>query len=117
MTSTGVRSGLLLTLLGAFLIMRTITQDHTGRTLVDRLLGRPATAGGVAHTATQIAPLPTRAEQKKQIAKLGYVTDNVVGSVGTTKAVTGPAVKLPSFGNRFFGALQSEPSLIQSLLP
>lgn len=39
-------SGLLLALLGAFLISRTITRDSTGRTLIDRLLGKQALPPG-----------------------------------------------------------------------
>jgi hypothetical protein len=34
--------GLLLLVLGIFLITRTVTQDATGRTLIDRVLGKPA---------------------------------------------------------------------------
>jgi hypothetical protein len=35
-------AGILLVLLGAFLVARTLTRDATGRTLIDRLLGAPA---------------------------------------------------------------------------
>ena len=31
--------GIVLLILGAFLIARTVTQDATGRTLIDRILG------------------------------------------------------------------------------
>jgi hypothetical protein len=35
--------GLLLLLVGVFLVTRTVTKDATGRTLIDRVLGNPAT--------------------------------------------------------------------------
>jgi len=37
----GVRTGLLLALIGVFLIARTVTQDASGRTLPDHILGKP----------------------------------------------------------------------------
>jgi hypothetical protein len=34
--------GLLLLLVGVFLVTRSVTKDATGRTLIDRILGNPA---------------------------------------------------------------------------
>jgi hypothetical protein len=34
--------GLLLLLVGVFLLTRSVTKDATGRTLIDRILGNPA---------------------------------------------------------------------------
>lgn len=49
MSSTGVRSGLLLSILGVWLIMRATHQDATHRTLIDHILGNktPSPTGSV----------------------------------------------------------------------
>jgi hypothetical protein len=38
-----VSGGLILLLVGVFVIARSVTKDATGRTLIDRILGHPAT--------------------------------------------------------------------------
>lgn len=70
MKSTGVRSGILLALVGLWLIMRTTHQDVSSRTLVDHILGKasslktsatstPAAAAATPPTATAITPTAT----------------------------------------------------------
>ncbi|MDQ2897922.1 MAG: hypothetical protein M3Y09_20195 [Actinomycetota bacterium] len=115
-----MRGGLLLVILGVFIVARTVTKDATGRTLVDRIHppSSGSTSGGTTHTTTQIAPLPTPAQQRQQIAAQGYVTDNYSGSVGTTKSVTGPAPSAPSLGSRVVSNLMAQPKWIHdNLLP
>ncbi len=53
-TGTGVRSGLLLALVGLWLIMRATHQDQSGRTLIDHILSKKPGSGQPAasqHTA------------------------------------------------------------------
>jgi transcription elongation factor len=40
-TTSSLAPGLLVLMLGVFLISRTVTRDDTGRTLIDRILGHP----------------------------------------------------------------------------
>jgi hypothetical protein len=47
-----MRTGLLLLLLGMFLVARTVTKDSTNRNLVDRILGVPPGTGKATHSAT-----------------------------------------------------------------
>jgi hypothetical protein len=44
MSSSDLAPGLLVMLVGIFLVTRTVTKDATGRTLPDRVLGKKATA-------------------------------------------------------------------------
>jgi hypothetical protein len=60
-TRSDLAPGLLLLMLGLFVILRSVSQDATGRTLIDRILGKRQTPT-VAAAAT---PKPTA----KQIAK------------------------------------------------
>jgi hypothetical protein len=39
-----VSPGLLLAIVGIFVIARSVTKDDTGRTLIDRILGQPGAA-------------------------------------------------------------------------
>lgn len=58
--------GLLVLMLGVFLISRSVTKDDTGRTLIDRVLGKPGTTpaaaaaavGGSGIVSDTTAPLP-----------------------------------------------------------
>lgn len=52
MDATSWRSGALLMLLGAFLISRTVWHDDTGRTLVDRIMGKKPAAKGSSTTSS-----------------------------------------------------------------
>ncbi|MFL5910768.1 MAG: hypothetical protein ACJ768_09410 [Gaiellaceae bacterium] len=67
MKSSQLAPGLLVLMLGVFLISRTITKDDTGRTLIDRALGKPGStpaaaaalaAGGAGIVSDTAAPLP-----------------------------------------------------------
>jgi hypothetical protein len=42
-------AGLLVMLVGVFLVTRSVTQDDTGRTLIDRILGKTGTTPAGAH--------------------------------------------------------------------
>lgn len=60
---TGVRSGVLLAVLGLWLVMRSTHQDQSGRTLIDHILGKTATgltpgqkAAGVQPGQTAVTP-------------------------------------------------------------
>ena len=52
MPQSGVRSGLLLLVIGLFVILRSTRQDSSGRTLVDHLLGKVSTAPALAPALT-----------------------------------------------------------------
>jgi len=64
MTQTGVRSGILLAVIGLFVLLRTVNQDQSGRTLIDHILGpgkaKAAAAAPAAASAFQaVAPKVT----------------------------------------------------------
>jgi hypothetical protein len=56
-SGTGVGTGLLLAVLGLWLVLRTVNTDSTGRTLIDYLTGAAAAPGavGAAETAVKLS--------------------------------------------------------------
>ncbi|HWD76925.1 MAG TPA: hypothetical protein VG371_17440 [Solirubrobacteraceae bacterium] len=50
---TGVRSGLLLAVIGLWLVMRTTHQDASGRTLIDHIIGKTGLSTGQVAAGVQ----------------------------------------------------------------
>jgi hypothetical protein len=62
--TTGVRSGLLLAVIGLWFVMRTTHQDASGRTLVDHIIGKTGLSSGQVAAGVkpgQSAVLPSQA--------------------------------------------------------
>lgn len=68
--------GLLMIVLGLWLLMRTVNQDSSGRTLIDHILGRkPATTGlesPVQKAAQKALTSPTPFGQLNQAGNFGF---------------------------------------------
>lgn len=84
-----MRGGLLLLILGAFVLARTVTHDASGLTLVDRLLGKKTAAqdfaAGIGADGKPIVPITDT--NPKHVA-------HVVAGTKNTIAVMGPILAL-----------------------
>jgi hypothetical protein len=75
---TGVRSGLLLAVVGLWLIMRATHQDQSGRTLIDHIIGQAGlspgqVAAGVKPGQTAVTPAQAQTSAGQAVQAAGGV--------------------------------------------
>jgi hypothetical protein len=96
MPQTGLRSGLLLAVVGLWVLLRTINADSTGRTLVDHLIGNkakktPASALPAAAAATGVGASVSAAaglvDTRGGGTAVGKAPTNIKGLLPTTPLI------------------------------
>lgn len=115
--NTGVRSGVLLAVIGVWIIMRATHKDSTktadfpdGRTLIDHIIGKQTGAGGLPQTPTVKA-----AEAASQTHSFGPLA----APVNALQAVTNLPLQaanaiLPGALGDFFGGLEAHGGVLSS---
>lgn len=97
MTQTGVRSGVLLFVLGLWVLTRTVNKDASGRTLIDHILGK-LPSGSSSSSAS------------KSASNAAYTQPLLLPSQSV--ASIGAAAAAPAAAAGGFGVLQPQPAFV-----